>query len=126
MSKFSAELIGHLHANQWKSGPELVKEIGATWKKAGRRKIIKAIISFIWPDLGELIQEPSSGTLYPHLYHLESQGLIESQWRDEPPEILARRGGNRHREYRLTEQGRRIRSRLPSPASVGDGVLTTA
>jgi hypothetical protein len=103
ISKFSAELMGHLNTSEWKTCFELVKEVGSQWKKEGRRKIVKAFIWFIWPDLGDLVQEPSSGTLYTSLHELESYGVIESRWRDVSPEVLARTGGHRLREYRLTE-----------------------
>jgi PadR family transcriptional regulator PadR len=40
----------------------------------------------------------AEGTVYPALYRLERQGLLESMWSDA--------GGRRRRIYRLTRRGR--------------------
>ena len=57
-------------------------------------------------EIGKLIERRSEGTiafqmasLYPLLYRLEAQGLIEGRWRE---------GDRRRRFYRLTPAGRRV------------------
>jgi PadR family transcriptional regulator PadR len=58
-------------------------------------------------DIGRLIDERSRGelsyhvaSLYPTLYRLEDQGLVEGRW-------VEKAGQRRRRYYRLTAQGRR-------------------
>ena len=57
-------------------------------------------------EISQLIEERSNGTitfhtasLYPTLYRLETQGLIEGRW-------VERAGQRRRRYYRLTRAGR--------------------
>ena len=59
-------------------------------------------------DISRLIEERSGGTitfytasLYPTLYRLEDQGLIEGRW-------VERAGQRRRRYYRLTRSGRKV------------------
>src|SRR5439155_24538301 len=58
-------------------------------------------------EIGRLIEERSDGTinfhvasLYPTLYRLEDQGLIEGRW-------IEQSGTRRRRYYRLTASGRK-------------------
>src|SRR3989337_1884686 len=51
-----------------------------------------------------------SGTLYPILMRLESQGWLETRWEDQPAE-----GRPRRHLYRLTSRG--LAEALASPAS---------
>ena len=57
-------------------------------------------------EIGKLIERRSEGaiafqmaSLYPLLYRLEAQGLIEGRWKE---------GDRRRRFYRLTAAGRRV------------------
>ena len=57
-------------------------------------------------EIGKLIESRSGGkisfqmaSLYPLLYRLEAQGLIEGRWKE---------GDRRRRFYRLTAAGRRV------------------
>jgi DNA-binding PadR family transcriptional regulator len=54
--------------------------------------------------LGELGIEIDEGTLYPLLRRLESQGLLESRWREEDRRTK--------RFYRLSADGRTVLKRL--------------
>lgn len=56
--------------------------------------------------LAELGLEIEEGTLYPLLRRLEDQRLLASRWRVED--------GRRRRYYRITDEGRRVRTRLAS------------
>jgi DNA-binding PadR family transcriptional regulator len=47
----------------------------------------------------------SSGTLYPLLLRFERQGLLESRWETERPEVLGR---PKRRFYRMTKAGVRV------------------
>jgi PadR family transcriptional regulator len=51
-------------------------------------------------DLAALGMEIDEGTLYPLLRRLESQGLLESEWREE--------NNRRKRFYKLSRDGRQI------------------
>jgi PadR family transcriptional regulator PadR len=51
-------------------------------------------------DLAALGMEMDEGTLYPLLRRLESQGLLESEWREE--------NNRRKRFYKLSKDGRQI------------------
>ncbi len=51
-------------------------------------------------DLAALGMEMDEGTLYPLLRRLESQGLLESEWREE--------NNRRKRFYKLSKEGRQI------------------
>lgn len=51
-------------------------------------------------DLGALGIEIDEGTLYPLLRRLESQGLLESEWREE--------NNRQKRFYKLSKDGRQI------------------
>lgn len=51
-------------------------------------------------DLAALGMEMDEGTLYPLLRRLESQGLLESQWREE--------NHRQKRFYKLSREGRHI------------------
>ena len=62
-------------------------------------------------DLARLIGERSSGaisfhaaSLYPTLYRMEDNGLIDGRWVEKP-------GPRRRRYYRLTAQGRKTLAR---------------
>jgi transcriptional regulator len=66
-------------------------------------------------EIGQLIVERSRGalsyhvaSLYPTLYRLEDQGLVEGRWVEKP-------GQRRRRYYRITTAGRK---RLASERSV--------
>jgi DNA-binding PadR family transcriptional regulator len=57
-------------------------------------------------EIGKLIERRSGGaiafqmaSLYPLLYRLEGQGLIEGRWKD---------GDRRRRYYRITAAGKRV------------------
>ncbi len=59
-------------------------------------------------DIGRLIDQRSNGaitfhvaSLYPTLYRLEANGLIDGRWVERP-------GQRRRRYYRLTAAGRRV------------------
>ena len=65
-------------------------------------------------EIGQLIEERSRGeisfhtaSLYPTLYRLEQQGLIEGRWVERP-------GQRRRRYYQLTRSGRRALQRQRS------------
>ena len=67
-------------------------------------------------DIGRLIDQRSDGaitfhvaSLYPTLYRLEANGLIDGRWVERP-------GQRRRRYYRLTAAGRRV---LASSAACG-------
>lgn len=51
-------------------------------------------------DLAALGMEMDEGTLYPLLRRLESQGLLESEWREE--------NNRQKRFYKLSKDGRQI------------------
>jgi len=51
-------------------------------------------------DLAALGMEMDEGTLYPLLRRLESQGLLESEWREE--------NKRQKRFYRLSREGRQL------------------
>lgn len=51
-------------------------------------------------DLAALGMEMDEGTLYPLLRRLESQGLLESEWREE--------NNRQKRFYKLSREGRQI------------------
>ncbi len=51
-------------------------------------------------DLAALGMEMDEGTLYPLLRRLESQGLLESEWREE--------NNRQKRFYKLSKNGRQI------------------
>ena len=62
-------------------------------------------------EIGRLIQERSDGainfhiaSLYPTLYRLEDQGVIEGRW-------VERAGYRRRRFYRITAKGRKLLTR---------------
>ena len=55
-------------------------------------------------DLGALGMEIEEGTLYPLLRRLETQGLLESEWREE--------NNRRKRFYKLSRDGRAILKQL--------------
>lgn len=55
-------------------------------------------------DLGALGIEIDEGTLYPLLRRLETQGLLESEWREE--------NNRRKRFYKLSREGRAILKQL--------------
>src|SRR5262245_30953566 len=55
-------------------------------------------------DLAALGIEMDEGTLYPLLRRLESQGLLESEWREE--------NNRQKRFYRLSREGRAILRQL--------------
>jgi len=55
-------------------------------------------------DLAALGIEIDEGTLYPLLRRLESQGLLESEWREE--------NNRRKRFYKLSKEGRQILKQL--------------
>ena len=57
-------------------------------------------------ELAERGLEIEEGTLYPLLRRLEDQRLLASRWRVED--------GRRRRYYRITDEGRRVRTRLAS------------
>ncbi|MDB5224771.1 MAG: Transcriptional regulator PadR-like family [Candidatus Adlerbacteria bacterium] len=103
-------IIEHLDTQKWKSGLEIADEIVAYCKKHCRRRAIHAVLGFLFTTLDEVLWRPSSGTLYITLHELEEKKEVEGRWRDDPPEVLVKRGGHRKREYRLTEYGRRVRS----------------
>ena len=76
-------------------------------------------------DLAGLGIEIEEGTLYPLLRRLETQGLLESEWREEK--------NRQKRFYKLSRDGRAIlkqllvelkKSTLPSPASSKPNDLT--
>ncbi len=74
---------------RWRSWPELRREhYGYTLRKA-------------LDDLGLEIDE---GTLYPLLRRLESQGLLESEWRETDK--------RRKRFYKLSSSGERVLAML--------------
>lgn len=62
---------------------------------------------------GEL--DLAEGTVYPALYRLERQGLLESEW--------ASAAGRKRRVYRLTERGRRELAQKRSEWSRFAGVV---
>ena len=55
-------------------------------------------------DLASLGIEIDEGTLYPLLRRLESQGLLESEWREE--------NNRQKRFYKLSKEGRQILKQL--------------
>lgn len=55
-------------------------------------------------DLAALGIEIDEGTLYPLLRRLESQGLLESEWREE--------NNRKKRFYQLSKEGRQILKQL--------------
>ena len=55
-------------------------------------------------DLSALGMEIDEGTLYPLLRRLESQGLLESEWREE--------NSRQKRFYKLSREGRAILKQL--------------
>jgi DNA-binding PadR family transcriptional regulator len=62
-------------------------------------------------EIGRLIEERSEGainfhiaSLYPTLYRLEDQGIIEGRWVERP-------GYRRRRFYRITPAGRKLLAR---------------
>ena len=65
--------------------------------------------------LAEIGIEIDEGTLYPLLRRLESQGLLESQWREEE-----RRN---KRFYRLSAEGKRILKQLTAEWNAMNGAL---
>ncbi len=65
-------------------------------------------------ELGRLVEQRSAGeirlnaaSLYPTLYRLEGQGLVEGRWVEQP-------GMRRRRFYRITRQGRKQLARQRS------------
>jgi transcriptional regulator len=65
-------------------------------------------------EIGRLIEERSEGTinfhiasLYPTLYRLEDNGVIEGRWVERP-------GYRRRRFYRITPKGRKLLARQRS------------
>ena len=105
ISKFTVEVMQHLSVTRWKAVLEIFHEIETRREKEGRRRGI------------------SIGSVYAALDHLESWGLVDRQWRDDPPETLAARGGRRRTEWKLTEQGHRARATLPQRRSSVRGML---
>jgi hypothetical protein len=102
-------MLNHLDTQEWKSVLDLMGEVEKERKQKGRRSIPHHILRFFSSTLDELMWEPSSGKMYIIVAGFEIDRKVESRWRDDPPEVIAKRGGHRAREYRLTNFGRRLR-----------------
>ncbi len=103
-------LLNHLNPHKWKRTLELIDDIAKERRRKGKKSFWHHVLGFFSTTLDDILWEPSIGKMHVLLSQFEEEGKVESRWRDDPPEVLARRGGNRAREYRLTEFGRRYRS----------------
>jgi PadR family transcriptional regulator PadR len=84
------------------------------WKKGSAELLILSLVedqSRHGYEIAKLIEVRSAGTLrfraaslYPLLYRLEEQGVIEGRWVEKPTQ-------RRRRYYRLTPRGRTVLSR---------------
>ncbi|SPE30770.1 Transcriptional regulator, PadR family [Acidobacteriia bacterium SbA2] len=80
------------------------------WKKGSAELLILSLLeqqSRHGYDIAKLIEARSGGslrfhvtTLYPLLYRLEEEGLVQGKWVEKPPQ-------RRRRYYHLTPEGRR-------------------
>src|SRR6185437_2712955 len=92
LRKFTFEVMGHISPTEWMTASEVIEEIHDTWKKVGRRKKIAVFFSLFSPMVAEeIILRPNYGSIFVAFAELEGQGLAESQWRSEPPEVTAKR-----------------------------------
>ena len=124
ISRFTAEVMEHLSTTEWKAALELLHEIMETRrsKRRGKRTFFVWIVSLFSEPLADVIEQPFA-EIYIALEILHSEGWAEWRWRDDPPEKLEARGGHRRTEWRLTQDGRRIRASLPQAQERGDEIL---
>ena len=114
LSKTALEILEHLHPTKWKSAIELKNEIKETRQSRGKSFLI-FLVSIFSSEWADFLSTPNSGSIYIALEQLTSQHLAEERWRNDPPEVIKMRGGNRSLEWRLTEAGLHIRSLQPQP-----------
>ncbi len=84
------------------------------WKKGSAELLILSLLelrSRHGYDIAKLIEARSGGslrfhvtTLYPLLYRLEEEGLVQGRWVEKPSQ-------RRRRYYHLTAEGRRVLAR---------------
>ena len=127
ISRFAEVVMNHLRTTQWKSTLEIYNDIKKEWKDSLLVRCIIGTISFLGSkDAAEkvslFLSGPSLGKLYGTLGDLKEQGFVEDRFRDDPPEILKLRGGRKAREWRLTQDGVRVRHLFPG-ANMNDNML---
>ncbi len=122
ISRFTSEVMDHLSLTEWKSNLELIHEIvqDRRLKRRGRRSLLVWVVSLLSEPLAKVIEEPFV-KVYAALDRLLSKGLAEWRWRD-TPEKLAASGGRRRMEWRLTQNGRRIRASLAKQQERSDEI----
>ena len=123
ISKFAAELMDYLRPAQWKTTLQLYEEIEEKWKRDDRRSLLSSLLSLFSKEWGEAFSGPNFSQLFIALEELESQDLIEGRWKAMTAEELAKRGGRRGREWKLTNDGVRVRNLLPQLEQEGADIL---
>ncbi len=128
LTKFEREVLDAMSPVEWKSAPEISKQIGDNRSLSGRRKFALWLFSLADPKFAkQVVLDAGSGSLYVCFAKFESLEWIEFRWRPEPPERTAQRGGYRLGERKLTERGHRIRAMLPRLAEDNaDGLVVPA
>ncbi len=127
ISRTTAEVMEHLSTTQWKSALELQQELSEKYRRIrSRRPLLIWIISLFDKQAADAIGAYSIANVYLALEVLHSEGLVEWRWRDEPPEALVARGGHRRTEWRITQDGHRVRASLPKIEKDSDWILIPA
>ena len=112
LQHFTIEVMAHLSHTEWKTEKEVRDEMGAEWKKRGRRKYMTLICSLFSKDFASMIQAPGA-YLSVAFNELETKGLA------------VYRPCERHgkTERKLTEEGHRVITRLARAAGAKAGIL---
>lgn len=102
-TKVEKEILNQLKISEWMTVLELKDQIGAKRNLELGPRSIGMFISHFSPMWGEILADrsPSLAAIYIGLEMLEEEGSIMNRYRDDPPEVLQRRGGRRRREWRL-------------------------
>ncbi|MDP2815807.1 MAG: hypothetical protein Q8O19_03920 [Rectinemataceae bacterium] len=102
-TKIEKEILNQLRISEWMTVLELKDQIGAKRNLELGPRSIGMFISHFSPMWGEILADrsPSLAAIYIGLEILEEEGSIMNRYRDDPPEVLQRRGGQRRREWRL-------------------------